>query len=207
MLGLLQWLSRALSSLRASAGPRPTSPSSSSKSNASSTNVPTTTKPAPVVIKDAGLSFKSPLKKINPADVRFVVIHHTANANPAWGVRECHAFHRDGRGWSGIGYNYFIEQDGRVFEGRSDLDTDYIGAHVEGYNSRSIGLCLAGNYDVQTPTPANLLITAQVATMVLKRYGLTPSALRYHSELADKSCPGKNFPARTEFAKLVASVF
>ena len=169
--------------------------------------MPTTTKPGPIVIKDAGLSFKKPLKKINPADVRFVVIHHTANANPAWGVRECHKSHRDDRGWSGIGYNYFIEQDGRVFEGRSDLDLDYIGAHVEGYNSRSIGLCLAGNYDVQTPPPANLIITAKVAAMVLKRYGLTPSAIRYHSDLADKSCPGKNFPPRSEFAKLVYEVF
>jgi N-acetylmuramoyl-L-alanine amidase len=160
----------------------------------------------PVELKDAGLSFKSPLKSIDPAKVRYVVVHHTANSNPNWGVRECHKCHQTERGWSGIGYNYLIEQDGTVYEGRADIDRDYIGAHVEGYNSTSVGVCLAGDYDKQTPTAANLRITAQVVAMLLDRYHLDFSAIRYHADLAMKSCPGENFPKRNDFAKLVAAV-
>jgi N-acetylmuramoyl-L-alanine amidase len=215
MRGLISWFLGLLSPA-ANTGPRPTSPSSSVNSKPSSKPEPTTTgktagsKPSwradLVELKDAGLSFKSPLKSIDPAKVDFVVIHHTANANPAWGVKECHKSHQNDRGWSGIGYNYFIEQDGTVYEGRADIDKDYIGAHVEGYNSRSVGICLAGHYDKQTPTAANLEVLAKVTAMLLRRYHLPTTAIRYHSELADKSCPGKNFPSRPEFAKLVAAV-
>jgi N-acetylmuramoyl-L-alanine amidase len=154
-------------------------------------------------LRDAGLSFKSPLKSINPANVRFVVIHHTANANPNWGVKDCHKSHQQDRGWSGIGYNYFIEQSGVVYEGRADEDRDYIGAHVEGYNSESVGVCLAGNYDTQTPTSANLDVVAAVTAMLLNRYKLDVGAIRYHSDLADKSCPGSKFPSRADFARRV----
>jgi N-acetylmuramoyl-L-alanine amidase len=157
----------------------------------------------PVEIKDAGLSFNRPLRSIDPAKVRYVVIHHTANANPHWGVRECHKSHQKDRGWSGIGYHYFIEQSGDVFEGRADVDRDYIGAHVAGYNSVSVGICLDGNYDTQVPTEKNLDILAQVTAMMLNRYKLEVSAIRYHSDLADKSCPGKNFPSRADFARRV----
>ena len=52
------------------------------------------------------------------------------------------------RGWRGVGYNYGIRRSGQVEFGR-DLDDDgdiweEIGAHARGYNSRSLGICLAG---------------------------------------------------------------
>ena len=40
-----------------------------------------------------------------------------------------------------VGYHYVIGIDGNVYEGRSLLET---GAHVEGYNMRSVGVCLLG---------------------------------------------------------------
>ncbi|MGQ1785092.1 MULTISPECIES: N-acetylmuramoyl-L-alanine amidase [unclassified Saccharicrinis] len=66
-----------------------------------------------------------------------------------------------GRGWSGIGYHYVIlngwlasnifhpKFDGYVETGRP-LDDDLVvlgkevGAHVKGYNSNSVGICLIG---------------------------------------------------------------
>ena len=39
------------------------------------------------------------------------------------GTYKTHEFHQTVRGWSGIGYNYFIEKDGTVVEGR--------GLHIE----------------------------------------------------------------------------
>ncbi|MGI0118252.1 hypothetical protein [Zooshikella sp. RANM57] len=41
-----------------------------------------------------------------------------------------------GRGWVGIGYHRVIRCDGRVEHGRPDY---WIGDHVAGYNSTSLG--------------------------------------------------------------------
>lgn len=45
------------------------------------------------------------------------------------------------RGFSTIGYHYFIKSDGAVERGRAEEE---VGAHCEGHNARSIGICLAG---------------------------------------------------------------
>ena len=51
-----------------------------------------------------------------------------------------HEFHQTVRGWSGIGYNYFIEKDGTVVEGRGL----YWSAR-ERHNRHTIGICMTGN--------------------------------------------------------------
>lgn len=40
------------------------------------------------------------------------------------------------KGWSDIGYNFLVGEDGSVYEGRGWTT---VGAHCYGYNSRSIG--------------------------------------------------------------------
>jgi hypothetical protein len=71
-------------------------------------------------------------------------------------------WHVEGNGWSDIGYNAVIlngyrtenrfdqGEDGLIEEGRSLDFSAYIereerGAHVLGYNGKSIGICLVGN--------------------------------------------------------------
>ncbi|MGI0118286.1 N-acetylmuramoyl-L-alanine amidase [Zooshikella sp. RANM57] len=46
-----------------------------------------------------------------------------------------------GQGWVGIGYHRVIRRDGQVEHGRPDY---WIGAHVAGHNSTSLGVCLIG---------------------------------------------------------------
>lgn len=45
------------------------------------------------------------------------------------------------QGWRCIGYHYVIRRDGRVELGRPENEP---GAHVQGYNSRSLGICMVG---------------------------------------------------------------
>src|SRR3990172_1199583 len=61
------------------------------------------------------------------------------------------AGHINTNGWEGLGYQEFIEKDGKVWLGRP---ATYHGAHVKenGWNKKSIGICLAGNFDVTLPT-------------------------------------------------------
>jgi len=56
-------------------------------------------------------------------------------------------------GWWDIGYNFLIGEDGKVYDGRG---WNTVGAHVYGYNSRSIGIALIGNFDSRIPNSAAL---------------------------------------------------
>ena len=76
-----------------------------------------------------------------------IVIHHTAS-RPDITVEDIHQLHID-NDWAGIGYNLVIYPDGSVHQGRP-LDT--MGAQCEGYNNRSIGVNLTGNFEIANPT-------------------------------------------------------
>jgi len=49
-----------------------------------------------------------------------------------------------GRGWSRVGYHYFIKRSGVV---QSGLAPDFVGIHARGYNSNSLAICLEGGLD------------------------------------------------------------
>jgi len=81
----------------------------------------------------------------------FIFVHCSATKpNLDIGAAEIREWHLQ-RGWRDIGYNYVIRRNG-VVEGGRDLDEDgdfleEIGAHVRGYNSVSVGICLVGGVD------------------------------------------------------------
>ncbi|MBD9179251.1 MAG: lysozyme [Odoribacter splanchnicus] len=56
------------------------------------------------------------------------------------GVKEIREWHLK-RGFNDIGYHYVIRRDGTVENGRP---LEKAGAHAQGYNSRSVGICYAG---------------------------------------------------------------
>ena len=61
------------------------------------------------------------------------------------GVAEIRKMHLQ-RGFKDIGYNRVIRRNGEWEQGRDD---DAVGAHVEGYNSISIGVCLVGGVNAK----------------------------------------------------------
>lgn len=78
---------------------------------------------------------------MTPSAVRYLVVHCSATpANRDIGRAEIDLMHKQ-RGFVGIGYHYVIRRDGRVEKGRPD---NQAGAHVQGYNSRSLGICMVG---------------------------------------------------------------
>ena len=93
--------------------------------------------------------------------VEHVIVHHAATSNNLTNyenvVRNIYLLHTEVNGWSDIGYNYLIAQDGTIFAGRSmgnqSVSTDNIqGAHFCGKNSGTMGICLLGNYETAFPT-------------------------------------------------------
>ena len=98
----------------------------------------------------------------------YIVIHCSAT-KPEMdiGAAEIDVWHRE-RGFDKIGYHDVIRRDGRTEEGRG---SDEIGAHVQGYNSISIGICLIGGVDKKN-RPENNFTEAQFKSLrrLLKFY-------------------------------------
>lgn len=71
-----------------------------------------------------------------------IVIHCSAtpNGDARFGLAELDAMHRE-RGWRMVGYHYVIEVSGILREGRR---LEEVGAHVEGNNAKTIGICMVG---------------------------------------------------------------
>jgi hypothetical protein len=83
--------------------------------------------------------------------VTHLIVHYTAGVNTAtdWPavVRSIWALHVQGNGWNDIGYNYLIDPDGVLYEGRAGGD-GVLGAHFSGVNSGTMGVALMGTYSV-----------------------------------------------------------
>ena len=93
------------------------------------------------------------------------------------------------RGFSDIGYHYVIYRDGSVHNGR---DVNISGAHCEGHNSHSIGVCYIGGLD-KNGKECDTRTDAQKAALVklLKTLkAMYPKAtIHGHREYANKACP------------------
>jgi len=133
------------------------------------------------------------IKALTPADVKFIAIHCSAS-NPKMdiGVEEIDRWHR-ARGFVKIGYHYVIRRDGTLEMGRP---TTEIGAHVEGYNSSSIGVCLVGGVDSsKLMKPEDNFTPAQFGSLTILLTGLTklyPGAVvQGHRDFPNvaKACP------------------
>lgn len=80
-----------------------------------------------------------------------------------------------------------IGPDGKIFYGRN---IGYSGGHTTNQNSISWGLSMIGNFDYESMPKAELLSTIQVIAVLLDALGYDETALHFHREYAQKSCPG-----------------
>lgn len=94
---------------------------------------------------------------------KYFVIHVTATrpSTPA-GVAEVTKMHKD-RGFSTIGYHYVIRRNGKVEIGRPE---NQVGAHVQGWNSVSLGIALEGGLDEFSGKPADTRTPAQTEALI-----------------------------------------
>ncbi len=133
------------------------------------------------------------IKELTPADVKYIAIHCSATPPKMdIGAEEIDRWHR-ARGFIKIGYHYVIRRDGTVETGRP---TSEIGAHVEGYNSSSIGVCLVGGVDASKQMkPANNFTAPQFSNLtglLVKLKGTYPTAVvQGHRDFPNvaKACP------------------
>lgn len=124
----------------------------------------------------------------------YIIIHHTAtpkDKNPRTfdAVKRYHI----SKGWGDIGYHYFIESDGTLFNGRNE---NVAGAHCyqDNMNFKSIGICLEGNFDIEEPNKEQLKTLKELIKTIQVKYNIPDKNVLPHRKYATyKSCPGKNF--------------
>ncbi len=144
------------------------------------------------------------------------IVHHSAgsntNTNYTQVVRDIYIYHTQVNGWSDIGYNYLIGQDGTIFAGR-DPGTGSLdrvrGAHFCGANTGTLGVCLLGNFESATPTSEAWLSLESLLTFQLINQELDPFAsfshplgrlgvIAGHREGCSTLCPGINVFSRLQ---------
>jgi hypothetical protein len=117
-------------------------------------------------------------------DVEFLIVHHSAGSNTAsdWvaTVQSIWSFHTLTRGWGDIGYNFLIDPDGVIYEGRAGGDS--IGAHFSCTNGGTMGVCLIGDFTAQNPSSAALDSLEQLLAWKSDAESIDPLMQAYHTQ-------------------------
>ncbi|XP_062620951.1 peptidoglycan recognition protein 1-like [Saccostrea cucullata] len=127
---------------------------------------------------------------------RYVIISHSGpNINAfteqqcAEEVRSYQTYHIYNRGWSDIGYNFLIGEDGNVYEGRG---WGKEGAHTKGLNKDSIGICFIGNFDERLPNQRALKAAKDLIRRGVEEGNIrTDFILKGHRDFSNTASPGE----------------
>ncbi len=130
-----------------------------------------------------------------------IIVHCTATPEGRdYTVADIRQMHK-AQGWVDIGYHYLIYRDGSIHEGRN---VDMVGAHCQGHNAQSIGVCYVGGVARDGKTPKDTRTQAQKDALVhllMQLVCLYPDAtIRGHRDFAAKACP--SFDATREYKNL-----
>jgi hypothetical protein len=133
--------------------------------------------------------------------VELAFVHHTENPNgygagevPAM-LRAIYAFHRFGRGWNDIGYNFVLDLYGRIWEARAGgIDEPVTGAQAGGYNYRSTGIAVLGEFSSVRVSAAARSALEQLLAWKLALHGLPPVG-RTTVRVTRAGAPYSRFPA------------
>jgi hypothetical protein len=211
------WLTRADGSPAAGsttstvpADPTSTSPASTTSSTTTSA-VPTTTATAPpattstepdveliipVICKEAW-GAKSVAGDFTPHTIERITVHHTAVAlssnieGPAR-ARQHQSYHQD-LGWPDLAYHYLIDANGHVYEGRP---VDAVGDTATDYDPTGhLLICCEGDFNSQQITADQYDSLIRMLAWGASEFGIDPTAIRGHREIASTTCPGDNLYA------------
>lgn len=138
----------------------------------------------------AGWGARSPSATINRASCsqRKAFITHYSAGPPEQTVRTIQNFHMDTNGWPDIGYNWLVDRNGTIYEGRL-YNFDAIGTHAANNNTRAVGCCFIGR-DGDVTSAAKAAIR-RIYDEACRRCNKQLQMLG-HRDVNQTSCPGDN---------------
>jgi N-acetylmuramoyl-L-alanine amidase-like protein len=143
---------------------------------------------------DESLRFDSGGKEVWPPSftpMQKAIVHHTAgrnnDPNPAATVRAIYWLYAVSRDFGDMGYNFLIDEQGRIYEGRysrpyaagetptgEDLAGNVVrGGHATNFNDGTVGIVLLGTFTNRQPTSAALGALERLLAWKLERHGLS----------------------------------
>ena len=117
-----------------------------------------------------------------------LIVHHSAvyKADGRATLLEIQRLHRQDRGWADVGYHYMLDLDGAIYEGRNLRAR---GAHTQGRNTGSAGVCLLGDFRFRAPPSAQWEALIALGRWLAAELELTHLAA--HSQFNEATvCPG-----------------
>lgn len=135
--------------------------------------------------------------KINETSLKFgslskrgstsrIILHHAEATSCT--PEQIHQWHL-ANGWSGAGYHFLVRKDGTVWRLRPEWA---VGAHAQGANSDSLGVCFEGRYQTEEMPQAQIDAGRELVARLKAGYGI--SKVQRHKDVGSTDCPGKNFP-------------
>jgi len=134
-----------------------------------------------------------------------------------------HRYHKNVRGWWGIGYNFVVDCNvpDTIWVGRPltrtgahaliEPEAAYLGPRWAKYprqypNIHGVGVVIPGSYDLDSIDEDCYDTLARVVAIICDKWDIAPRAIGYHEEVKHKICPGShyNFPKRDNLLNLVA---
>jgi hypothetical protein len=100
-----------------------------------------------------------------PVDPALTAAERSLVTGQGWGAVP--ADRRPGRGYRDIAYNGLVTAAGEVVPGRPDWA---VGAHAPGWNGRSYGLCLVGDFTLAPPPEVQAAQAVAWLRVLLTRY-------------------------------------
>jgi hypothetical protein len=144
---------------------------------------------------DESLRYDAAGKEIWPPafyPVQKLIVHHTdtqnGDPNPAATVRSIYYYHAVTQGWGDIGYNFLIDEQGRIYEGRHTFDypsgssptgqdaggRGVTAAHAVGFNSGTVGIALLGTLTNRDATAAAHQSLEELLAWEAGEHGIDP---------------------------------
>lgn len=157
-----------------------------------------------VTVNDAYKPLRWP--QIYSPTIHTLVVHHTASLNSTdtrtgWErMQALYAYHANNRGWGDVGYNYIIDADGQIYEGRAGGDY-VVGGHAYCNNVGTMGIALMGNFNSEKPTTLQTKSLQWLLIQVSEKYninlknnvqyhGKSQTAIIGHRDVTQTACPG-----------------
>ena len=161
---------------------------------------------------DAGWSYDTSGCKSGPrqsSNIQAMIIHHTVNTNDySQGevddlLRAIYFAHVHVNGWCDVGYNFFVDRFGTIWEGRSGgADNPIIGGHAKGFNTSTVGVAMLGQHhpsakpEAVRPSDATETAIEHLAAWKLAMHGVDPAGTTW---LRNRSSSGKHKLEAGEF--------
>lgn len=122
------------------------------------------------------------------SSTKYIALHHAEAVTCT--AKQIDEWHK-ANGWAGIGYHFFVRKNGEIYRGRPLWA---MGAHVQGKNDCSIGICAEGDYhnkDKAMPEAQKRAIKELIAYL---KTVYNDAEVVGHGEIGSSNCPGRYYP-------------